>query len=364
LFRQYWYQSGINETMRAELADVVSEGIAHLGGLADGDIVMDIGANDGTLLSEYAKQVPGVLVTRVAYEPAENLQPALRRHCDIPLRTYFPETLFSLGASRRSVRLITSIACFYAVDDPVTFVRAVADLLTLDGVWIVQFQDLHQMLGATAFDDVCHEHLFYPSLAAIERLITPFGLVLLDAQHRAINGGSLRLTIGRRGRTVSPCVEVLRAHEAGCEDWETLYEFAERVETVCAQIRTVVAHARRRGQVIDLYGASTKGNTLLQTCGLGPDLIRQAWERSPEKWERHTVTGIPIVSEEAGRNDPPDILLVVIWQFRKAVIQREAAYLDNGGQLLFPLPYVDIVTNKGDHVYQSVRADTNASAAG
>ncbi len=215
------------------------------------------------------------------------------------------------------------------------------EVLTPWGLWVVQFQDLHQMLGAMAFDDICHEHLFYPSLAAVERMVAPFDLHVIDAEHRAINGGSLRLTIGRTWRAVSARVKALRDAETGCEDLATLARFAECVYHMRQQLHVVLSSLE--GLTVDLYGASTKGNTLLQFCALGPEDIRQAWERSSEKVGRKTVTGIPIVSEEIGRRDPPGMLLVGIWQFRDAIIQREREYLQHGGRMLFPLPRVEIV---------------------
>jgi hypothetical protein len=122
-----------------------------------------------------------------------------------------------------------------------------------------------------------------------------------------------------------------------------LQEFSAQVIAVRDQLRKTVIDAVSAGKTIDLYGASTKGNTLLQFCDLGPPLIRQAWERSEAKWDRRTATGIPIVSEEDGRSSPPDLLLVLIWQFRDAVIKREIDYLAGGGTLLFPLPSVHMV---------------------
>lgn len=335
LFRQYWYCSSVNESMRAELADVVDDAIKHYGELTPGDVVVDVGANDGELLSNYSPTLH-----RVAFEPAENFQEPLAQHCDELHGGYFPGPIL-LMSPPRSARILTSIACFYATDDPAAFVRGVNAVLADDGIWVVQFQDLHQMLEATALDDICHEHLFYPSLASVERLIAPFDLQIIDAEHRAINGGSLRLTIGRKWREVSPSVEKLRAIEAGCEDLATLAAFAEMAFSVRRQILTTFKENRVDGQVVDLYGASTKGNTLLQFCGLGPSDIRQGWERSPEKWGRHTITGIPIVSEEVGRANPPDILFVGIWQFRDAIIGRESAFVEAGGRLLFPLPVVE-----------------------
>jgi NDP-4-keto-2,6-dideoxyhexose 3-C-methyltransferase len=337
LFQHYWYRSGVNETMRAELANVVADGITHVGGLSDGALVVDIGANDGTLLAEYAEQAPDVHMTRVAYEPAENLQPMLRAHCEILKSDYFPDGSHTLG----HVQIVTSIACFYAVDDPIAFIRVIDRLLAPNGVWIVQFQDLCQMLQATAFDDICHEHLFYPSLASVERMLASFNLVVFDAERRDINGGSLRLVIGRRHRVVSERVAILRQLEAGCESLATLRDFAQRVSDTRRAIYDAVWSLHRKGVIIDLYGASTKGNMLLQICGLGPDMLRQAWERSEAKWGCQTVTGIPIVSEEVGRRHPPDVLFVGIWQFREAILRRE---VDFEGQFLFPLPAVEVVS--------------------
>jgi len=335
LFRQYWYQSGINETMRAELADVARSAMAWVGGLSAGDCVIDIGANDGTLLNQLA--IPDV--TRVAFEPARNLNTALHQHADLVVADYFPQGLQQL-TRLPSAKVICSIACFYDLDDPGTFVQAITQCLAPDGVWVVQFQDLDQMIRATAFDNICHEHLVYYSLASVERLIEPYGLHVTHAERRAINGGSYRLFIQVDTVRADETVGALRFAEAGCEHWHALERFAWRVGEARRQIQSALTAVEG---TIDLYGASTKGNTLLQYCGLDGGVIRQAWERSEAKWGRLTATGIPIVSEAEGRRDPPDLLLVGVWQFREAILRREVAYLQQGGAMLFPLPAVDLV---------------------
>jgi NDP-4-keto-2,6-dideoxyhexose 3-C-methyltransferase len=219
-----------------------------------------------------------------------------------------------------------------------------------EGVWVVQFQDLHQMIEATAFDNICHEHLCYYSLSSFERLITPYGLTVVDAERRAINGGSYRIYVKHAGAAYSSDASArlfdLQVAEHACEEWHTLEKFAWRVGEARKQIHGAIASAQY-GRPIDLYGASTKANTLLQYCGLDHVVIRQAWERSPAKWGRQTVTGIPIVSEAIGRDDPPGMLLAGIWQFRDAILRREAEYLARGGTLLFPLPQVDLVQGEG-----------------
>lgn len=348
LFRdQYWYRSGVNETMRAELDDVVEQALLHTGGRLDyHDLVCDIGANDGTLLAAYRKRAFCRDVPRIAFEPARNLWPALRPHCEVLVQDFFPNGLDQVPGAVGRVKILTSIACFYDLDDPLVFVEQVAQLLHPEGVWVVQFQDLDQMLMATAFDNICHEHVFYPSLAAIERMIQPYGLKVLDAQLRAINGGSYRLTIGYgTHKPATARVDEVRQLEAGCEDWQTLERFAWRVGEVRNQIQAAIDQIVDRGP-IDVYGASTKFNTLAQYCGLDDGVIRQAWERSPEKVGRRTITGIPIVDEATGRADPPVALLAGIWQFRESILQRETDYLAGGGTILFPLPVVDVVQQR------------------
>ena len=338
LFRQqYWYRSGINETMVAELTSIVQQALRYTP-IKRGSVVLDLGANDGTLLAAYPEDV-----YRIAVEPSQTFTVDLMEVADETRIDFFPDDdLIAEFAGK--VRAITTIACLYDVDDPHAFVDGIRRLLAPDGVWIVQVQDLAQMLAQTAFDTLCHEHLTYLSLRSIERLCAQHGLAVLHAERRAINGGSLRCVIGHHDRPVATTVQDCRKAEDGCHDWEALAKFSWRVTQAATQIRACLQATQAAGQIVDLYGASTKGNTLLQVVELGRGQIRQAWERSPAKWGRHTVTGIPIISEVTGREDPPDLLLCGIWQFREAVLQREAGYLSEAGhRIIFPLPEVDLV---------------------
>ena len=348
MFRQYWYKSGINETMQHELADIVHRASERVG-LQRFDRIIDIGANDGTLLQNYPRSLS---LLKVAFEPALNLNEALHKHATIVVPDYFPQGLTHLENLESRVKIITSIACFYDLDQPKLFVEAIAKTLHPLGIWVVQFQDWDQMQKATAFDNICMEHLVYYSLGSFERLIKPFGLQVVDAELRAVNGGSYRLYVGHRkgGWAVQPGVDALRQHEAGCDAWDTFNKFAWRCQEAKKQIQSAVGAMNRQHVQVDLYGASTKANTLLQWCGLTSGVIRQAWERSSEKFDLRTVgTDIPIVPETMGRADPPGALLAGIWQFRDAILSREALYLQEGGSIIFPLPKVDIVSaRRGD----------------
>jgi NDP-4-keto-2,6-dideoxyhexose 3-C-methyltransferase len=336
LFRKYWYLSGINEAMKAELKDVVDQASAMVGDLRrNTDTVIDIGANDGTLLAHV-----GAGPCRVAYEPALNLYDLLRPHASVLVADYFPHGSRAQGL-RFSAKLITSVACFYDLDDPHAFVSGIKEMLHPDGVWIVQFQDLFQMLHATAFDNICHEHVTYPSLQFMQQLCADHDLEIVDAERRAINGGSLRLYVRHPGvQRPTAHVAELRAREANL--YTKLQEFSWRVTEVQRQLIATLEEARQAGPV-DCYGASTKFSTLAQYCGIGPQHIRQCVERSPEKVGLQTVTGIPIVSEATWREQPAALTLIAIWQFREFILTREAAYLSEGGRFLVPLPQVEVV---------------------
>jgi NDP-4-keto-2,6-dideoxyhexose 3-C-methyltransferase len=345
LYRKYWYRSAINETMRDELQSIVRAALLDVSVYSGSDLVMDVGANDGYLLSQYPPNRINWNVPRIAFEPAANLEGDCRQHCEIFSAALFPPAPGVLWDWRGRVKILTSIAMFYDLDDPGSFVKAVDLLLHKDGVWIVQLQDLAQMVECTAFDNLCHEHLTYWSLAAFETLLRSCGVDLhvVKAERRPINGGSLRITIRRGIYAADPSVEALTGLERPFVDWQALERFAWNTTMVRRQIQGMVGAEATNGKTIDLYGASTKANTLLQYCQLGPETIRQAWERNTDKFGRLTATGIPIVSEAVGRQDPPRLLLVGIWQFRGGILDREYDYLAGGGRMLFPLPEVDLV---------------------
>jgi hypothetical protein len=348
LYRQYWYRSSINETMRAELTSIVRAALLEVS-VYPQDLVVDVGANDGYLLSQYPKERAHWAATRIAFEPARNLQDACLPACEVLIPHYFPPAAADLermpGVAGR-VKILTSIAMFYDLDEPALFVRAVDRLLADEGVWILQFQDLAQMIEATAVDNICHEHLTYWSLAAFCWFLDRCGadLHVTHVERRVINGGSLRLYVRRRVYPVDRTIDDLRQAEEASIGWLALERFAWQATEIRRQLTALVVEALNAEQVIDLYGASTKANTLLQWCRFGGRTIRQAWERNPEKIGRLTATGIPIVHEEDGRANPPDLLLAGIWQFRESLLVREAAFLAGGGAILFPLPEVDVVT--------------------
>jgi NDP-4-keto-2,6-dideoxyhexose 3-C-methyltransferase len=314
---RYWYRSSVNEVMRAELADVVDDALSRVT-IDPQDVVVDIGANDGFLLSCYRDHPATLHTLRVGFEPSPNLRPSAQHTSEILIPDYFADGPVFRSAIAGRAKVVTAIAMVYDVDNLESFFSAVHHALHCDGVFVVQFQDLWGMLRSTAFDNICHEHLTYFSLHTFDLVARRYGLIVVDVEKRQINGGSLRVTL-RAAETTQPLpagsehrLRSALAEEEDADDWETLERFAWRVNEAKLQIRGVLSGLSDDGTTIDLYAASTKANTLLQVCGLDASLLRQAWERSPEKVGRLTVTDVPIVSEETGRSDPPTALLLAV----------------------------------------------------
>lgn len=357
MYRQhYWYRSAINETMVTELQTIVKEACAQVP-LGATDYVLDIGANDGTLLAAYREQpYPPI---RAAVEPAQNLQDALARQTDILISGYFPTG--ELDRLRGRFKVITVVACAYDLEDPTAFFAKIAELLHPLGVVVVQFQDLTQQIQSTAFDNLVHEHLEYYTLGSLLKLTSKVGLEAIRVQQTPINGGSLRVTLrpaARQTWQAQTVVEQMHLEdEAGLGvgkiqrgELQVFDRFRQRIARIRAQVRATVQAAWQGGYPVDWYGASTKSNCSLQVLGLGPERIRQVVDRNPEKWGRLTLTGIPIVSEETWRQDPAPLTVIGIWQFREQVYRREWDYLAKGGRFLVPMPYAEIVAEQREAV--------------
>jgi NDP-4-keto-2,6-dideoxyhexose 3-C-methyltransferase len=348
LYRRYWYKSGVSATMRAALADVTDKA-AHFAGLEPGDNVLDIGCNDGTLLRSYA--VEGI--RRTGFEPAENLVLEASAGTDRIVNDFFSARPV-LG---EQFRVVTSIAMFYDLEDPNAFVADVASVLAEEGVWIIEMHYLPQVLARNAFDAICHEHLEYYSLNALEPLLERHGLTVADAETNDMNGGSLRVYIVHRDSPAASIparrarVEALRARERAMNlrALRPYAEFYERVRRIGERLGRYVESERDRNHQISVYGASTKGNTLLQVFGLDRTLLRSAAERNPEKWGKYTVgTWIPIVSEVEARAHANDFL-VLPWHFLNEIQNRERDFLQRGGKLIVPLPTPYFIDSTGRH---------------
>ena len=337
LYRHYWYRSGISSTMRKALKDIVVKG-CEIARPDNGDIVIDVGANDGTLLRSYV--IPGLKL--VGFEPAKNLVEDARKGTTLVFNDFFGSKLFQKEFPGAKAKLITSIAMFYDLDDPHTFVEDITKCLADDGVWIVQQNYLCSMLEQNGFDNVGHEHLTYYSLDTMKKLLDKHDLEIFDVEQNDVNGGSFRTYIARKGkRKARESVRKMMEYETRLFSAipSIFSTFASNIETIRSQLKEFVTNQSKNGKSVYVYGASTRGNTILQYCNIDYHVIKKATDANPEKWGLRTPgTLIPIVSKDEARRDKPDFFLVLPHHFLSEILKEEDAYLKSGGKFIVPLP--------------------------
>lgn len=338
----YGYKSGTNITMRNHLGQLALN-VSKVAGLTTGDVVLDIGCNDGTLLTSYA--ISGL--TRLGIDPiAENFRDEYREDLNVA-SGYFTAEVFASLLPNKKASAITSISMFYDLERPAQFVADIAGALAAEGIWILEQSYLPAMLDKNSFDTICHEHLEYYALAQIDRLVGEAGLRVFDVQLNDINGGSFQVWVCHSSASyaVSSRVELMRQQEAQLNllSDEPFAKFRQTVDALKLQVKEFVSSETAKGKKFYVYGASTKGNVLLQNFGLDHSLLSGCADRNPTKWGRRTPgTSIPIVSEEDARLKA-DYFLVLPWHFRDEFVQREARFIADGGALIFPLPTFEVV---------------------
>jgi len=340
----YGYRSAINATMRMHLKGIVQR-VQEIIDLHDGDVVLDIGSNDATLLKQY--DLPGL--RKIGIDPAG--QQFLEYYTeDIELVSdYFNSSNYLSAAAGKQAKVITSIAMFYDLDAPMSFVDDIRRILAQDGVWLFEQSYMPAMLKMNSFDTVCHEHLENYAFKQVDWMLRKNGLRVFDVEFNDINGGSFRVYACHDNsvyKSNQKQIDRVLANEKELKlDSEHPYkEFRERVYRIRDELHGFIATEKAEGKLIYVYGASTKGNVLLQFCNIDRTLIAAAADRNPEKWGCRTPgTHIPIISEEAAREAKPDYFLVLPWHFRQEFVEREAGFLASGGKFIFPLPEIEIV---------------------
>lgn len=333
LYRQYWYKSALNASMIAALQDVVT-GIEKRINFNDSDIVYDIGCNDGTLLKLYKKPL-----FKIGFDPAKNLAGEAEKACSEFYNTYFTYKALKVPFSARAV---TTIAMFYDLEEPHSFIEDIKKILQSDGVWVIQFTDLFSMFRINAFDNICHEHLEYYSFKVLSKLLADHGLEVFDVETNDVNGGSVRCYVGHPG--AFKVQDAVKAHAAAEDAYfaqfkDPFFSFAERVEKIKAETVNFFYRAKHDGKILALMGASTKGNTTLQYFGLNDDIFSCAAEVNPDKFGLKTVaTNVPIMSEADAFAKKPDYMFVLPWHFINGIRNKSKDYFARGGKLVVPMP--------------------------
>ncbi|MEI2736947.1 MAG: class I SAM-dependent methyltransferase [Rhodoblastus sp.] len=339
----YGYRSGLNASMVRHLTQKIGK-LEQFAELKAGDTVLDIGSNDATSLKAY--QTPSL--KRIGIDPT-----------GAKFRQYYPDDIKLVpdffnaknfdSVSKERAKIITSIAMFYDLEDPIAFARDIAHCLAPDGVWHFEQSYMPSMLRLTSYDTICHEHVEYYSLAVVEKILAAADMKVLDVQMNAVNGGSFAVTAGHRNTTRKANRAVIdwllsQEERMGLATPRPYREFEERVFRHREDLRRLLRALRDDGKRIVGYGASTKGNVVLQYCGIGPDLVEAIAEVNPDKFG-HVTPGshIPIVSEADALKMKPDYYLVLPWHFKDNILQREQKFLADGGKMIFPFPEIEIV---------------------
>lgn len=342
---EYGYRSALNRSMVEHLAAKVKSLLA-IAPVGAGDVVVDIGSNDGTTLAEYPATATLIGIDPSAAKFARYYKP----HIQIVPEFFSAAQLLRASGGRRA-KIIMSLAMFYDLNRPLDFVRDVHESLADGGLWHFEQSYLPSMLAANSYDTICHEHIEYYTLKQIRWMLDRFGFAIRDVTLNDINGGSFAVTAVKSSlgaASHAPVVEEMLAEERrlGIDTLAPYERFAESVRKHRDELRALLLGLKKQGKTIFGLGASTKGNVLLQYCGIDADLLPCIAEVNEDKFGCFTPgTEIPIVSEAEASARNPDVYLVLPWHFRRNILARAAPLFARGAKLLFPLPKIDLVSS-------------------
>lgn len=341
----YGYLSSISNTMKNHLKNYHNE-ILEKVNLKKDDIVIDIGSNDATFLHFYEENI-----RRIGVDPTGNQ--FKKFYYDLELvPDYFNYNNVINNFGNIKCKIISSICVFYDLPDPVQFAKDVYELLDDDGIWTCEQSYLLDMIKTNSLDTICHEHLEYYALTQIIEISNRTNLKIIDIKFNSSNGGSFRIYFSKKNSNkFSECTDlinkILKEEEKyKLKSLDTYKNFVKKCDDELRKLTDFIKIINNNNKKAYIYGASTKGNCILQYCNITEKDVKYAVERNPEKVGLSTNTGIEIISEEKMRKEPPEYLIVLPWHFKHEIIIREKEYLDNGGQLIFYFPTFEIVSSK------------------
>ena len=353
MWGKYWYRSGINGTMTKELGNIVNEITSRIK-YSSGDIWLDIACNDGTML----KQIPNEFI-KLGIDPCDDSFYQESSKYGTVIQDYFSYDAYQkTGYGDKTAKVITTIAMFYDLANPHPFIEDINKILDDNGVWVLQLSYTPLMVKQLAFDNICHEHRYYYSLKTIQNLFAQHDLKIVDCELNDVNGGSFRIYVQKNKASITsfgtaPLRDVCQfrmdsilalEEKFDVESPEVWNQFQKDIDSLKEQTVAFIKEEVAKGKKVYGYGASTKGNTLLQYFGLDDSLITAMVERSPYKFGLKTVgTNIPIISEDEMRQNQPDYLLVLPWHFINEFVSREQDFLNNGGKFIVPCPKFEII---------------------
>jgi hypothetical protein len=345
--KNYGYKSGINESMRSHLGSVTQD-IQKLVKFSRNDIALDIASNDATLLKKYKSKK----IKRFGIDPTikkfSNLYP--KNYLKFP--GFFNEFNYNKIAKSKKAKAITSIAVFYDIQEPVNFVSDIKNILDNDGVWILEQSYLPLLIKNNAYDSICHEHLSYFMYRQLKIILDRFEMHVFDVKFNYMNGGSIRLFISHKSaafkinnKNIKQIIEIEKKIFVNFS--KIINNFKVSIFKSRDKLVNIIKKINEKKKLIHIYGASTKGNVILQYCKITKESIPFAVERNKDKFGKFTPgTLIPIISEKESKKKSPDYYLVMPWHFRKEILLREQSFLEKGGKIIFPLPQIEIISKE------------------
>ena len=341
----YGYRSGINQSMIDHLTNITND-IKKIIKFKIGDYVLDIASNDATLLKSYKFSK----INYVGIDPTINKYKKFYPKNFKTKSTLFSKNKYLNLSNKQKAKVITSIAMFYDVQNPNEFVSDIKDILSKNGIWVMEMYYLPILLKYNAYDSICHEHITYFSLNQINYLCEKNNLKIFKVSLNSMNCGSIRYFICHRDarfkldyNSLNKCKKL----EKILDQDSCFYNFKKRIKFLSKKLNLIIKNLNKRKKTIHVYGASTKGNISLQYSKLSVKDISFVADRNPLKWNRKMPgSNIPIISEASSRAKNPDYYLVLPWHFKKGFIKREKKFLAKGGKLIFPLPKIEILSKK------------------
>ena len=339
----YGYRSGLNSSMVEHLQQKIRT-LERMVSLDSKDLVIDIGSNDATSLKAYSGNHSKVGIDPTGKKFLEHYTKGIELIPD-----FFTASKYKSIFGERRAKIITSIAMFYDLESPLDFINDIKQCLDNEGIWHFEQSYMPSMLRTNSYDTICHEHLEFYSFKVVKNMLESCGLRVLDVQMNSINGGSFAVTACHNNSNFKSNLAVInwlinQENEMNLDTLKPYQEFKERVFKHRKNLKDLIMALVDDGKKVIGYGASTKGNVLLQFCGLDSKHITCIAEVNEEKFGTYTPgTNIPIVSEKEAKAMNPDYFLVLPWHFKNNILLREKEYIKNGGKFIFPLPEIEII---------------------
>jgi hypothetical protein len=342
--KDYGYKSGINESMNRHLESITQD-VEKIINFTKNDIVLDIASNDGTLLKKYKNKK----ITRFGIDPTIKKFLNLYPKNFLKFPSFFNKESYNKITNFKKAKVITSIAVFYDIQDPVNFISDIKAILDKDGVWILEQSYFPLLIKNNAYDSICHEHLSYFMHRQIKNILSKFDMHVFNVTFNHMNGGSVRFFISHKSsafkidkKNVEKIIKI--ENRIFINFSKIINNFKKSIYKSRVKLVDLVKKINKQKKIIHVYGASTKGNVILQFCKLTKEMIPFAAERNKDKFGRFTPgTSIPIISEKESREKSPDYYLVMPWHFKKEILHREKSFLKKGGKIIFPLPNIKII---------------------